>query len=125
MVRFVNRTSYIPGHVHHLRVEVTYPVHLQILISKLARITYNFGRHHDQSGLHAFALMLGHYTEYNAEHRFALLCPPVPKEAKLSGQGQFSVRIFDDQLVYIRNVYPKAYRFAFIVGKPEDRKSTR
>src|SRR5690606_40208339 len=118
MVRFIDAAADISSYIHHLRVEIAYPVHLQLFISYLRRVLNHFRSGYNKCGFHAFPLMIGYNAEHNTEHGLAALKPSIPTKQELAPQCKLSIRVFDDQLVYVRCVYPECNRFASVIGKP-------
>src|SRR5690606_37914313 len=56
----------------------------------------------------------------DAEHGPAAFAPSVPDEQQFAPQGQSSIHVFDDELIYVRYIHPESHGLAAVVSKPYD-----
>src|SRR6056297_3225290 len=67
MMRFQDFASHLLGYTHHLWVEITNPVHLQISVLEFSFTSYKIRKSDNQSSFHAFALKFRNNTKQRSK----------------------------------------------------------
>src|SRR5699024_7184961 len=83
---FVNLRANLFGDTHHLRVEISHPIHLKFLIRNVLPLN-QLCRLHNQRNFKPPTLMFRYNTENNTKHGFATVRQFSPQKQQLSPGG--------------------------------------